>query len=173
MTTPKSEFRNDSGGVQGVVVIREGKEHGTALKPGESIWLTEEEQIATANAPKKDSDNPFQNGSLTLVTQAQEIANRRPIGDPQTGKNASSRETEEEAKARIAKQKAAAEKRKAEEAERTKRAQAQAEQPATPVEDSGATISPAGRPTHGKRGAGEEVATPEAVGAGAKTEAGE
>jgi hypothetical protein len=51
-----------------------------ALAPHATIWLSEEEQIATANACRKDEDNPFVNGDLELLTPATVVANRRPIG---------------------------------------------------------------------------------------------
>jgi hypothetical protein len=76
----KNEYRNDSEGVCGVIVIDNGKEKGIPVGPGDSVWLSEEERIATANAPAKDEDNPLANGTLTLVTPAAEIKNRRPIG---------------------------------------------------------------------------------------------
>jgi hypothetical protein len=79
--TERAEFRNDSGHVIGVVTRRaKGEMKGLPLQPGDSVWLDEEEQIATANAPRSDADNPFANGDLKLVTEPQEIVNRRQIG---------------------------------------------------------------------------------------------
>lgn len=79
--TERAEFRNDSGHVVGVSTRRaRGEMKGLAVQPGETIWLDEEEQIATANAPREDADNPFTNGDLTLVTEPKEIVNRRQIG---------------------------------------------------------------------------------------------
>lgn len=81
MSEAKSEFRNTTGYVVGVILYnQEGKAIGGAVKPHETIWLSEKERIATANAPKNDQDNPLANGALVLVTEAQQIANRRPIG---------------------------------------------------------------------------------------------
>lgn len=76
----KNEYRNDSPGVCGVVTIDDGRAKAIPVKPGDSIWLSEQERIATANAPKRDEDNPFTNGTLVLVTPAAEIRNRRDIG---------------------------------------------------------------------------------------------
>lgn len=77
----RSEFINESSGTVGVVLFdRRGERGGGVVKPGESIWLTEEEEVATANAPKKPSDNPFINGMLRMVTPAEQMVSKRPIG---------------------------------------------------------------------------------------------
>lgn len=79
---PKTEFENVSEGVLGVVVVDPdtGKAHGIAVKPGDSVWLSEQEEILTANAPKLDEHNPFTAGWLKLKTRATEMKSRRPIG---------------------------------------------------------------------------------------------
>lgn len=80
----KSEFENVSGGWVGVQVHDEGTRggfRGIAVPPGGRVWLDEEEQIATANKPREDKDNPFVNGHLQLTAAKQEMQNRRPIGD--------------------------------------------------------------------------------------------
>lgn len=81
--TTKSEFRNTRDFHIGVVLKREDGRtmKGMALEPGGRVWMDEEEQMATANAPRKESDNPFTNGDLELVQSATAKANRRPIGD--------------------------------------------------------------------------------------------
>lgn len=80
--TKKSEFRNTRKHHIGVVLKREdGKMKGSALEPEGRVWMDEEEQMATANAPRSESDNPFVNGDLELVQSARALANRRPIGD--------------------------------------------------------------------------------------------
>lgn len=77
----KDEWLNTGAGWIGVVVIDgRGDHHGEAVAPGRTVWLSEEEQIATANAPVNDEDNPFANGSLELQTRGAEIRNRRPYG---------------------------------------------------------------------------------------------
>jgi hypothetical protein len=59
-TVEKQQFRNESGGFIGVVKIdAKGEEKGDAVEPGETVWLTLAEQIATANAPRRPEDNPF------------------------------------------------------------------------------------------------------------------
>lgn len=79
--TERAEFRNDAGHVIGVSTKRaKGEMKSMGLLPGDTVWLDEEEQIATANAPRDDADNPFTNGHLTLVTEPKEIVNRRQIG---------------------------------------------------------------------------------------------
>jgi hypothetical protein len=81
VATERSEFRNDAGHVIGVITRRENNlMKSMALMPDQTVWLDEEEQIATANAPRFDDDNPFENGFLTLVTKAENIINRRRIG---------------------------------------------------------------------------------------------
>lgn len=97
---PKDEFRNTTNGFIGVITIDPtGKEKGVAVRPKSNIWLSEAEQILTANAPRLDKDNPFVNGSLELVTKAADVKNRRPIGDaaPQAAK-----ETPEEPQEEVA-----------------------------------------------------------------------
>jgi hypothetical protein len=79
--TSKDEFRNVTDGWLGVVTIdHTGKASGTSVEPGGSCFMTEEEQILTANAPRSDEDNPFTNGSLRLLRRGLEIKNRRPYG---------------------------------------------------------------------------------------------
>lgn len=76
----RDEFRNDSGGFLGVVTIdNRGDRHGVSVAPGDTVWLSEEEQIATANAPRSEADNPLTNGNLVLLTSGQEVKSRRPL----------------------------------------------------------------------------------------------
>lgn len=77
----RDEFVNTTTGWIGVVQIGpHGEQKGIAVAPGMSVWLTEDEQILTANAPVRDEDNPFTNGQLELRTQGAQIKNRRPYG---------------------------------------------------------------------------------------------
>lgn len=63
----KQCFRNDSPGWLGVVTIGpKGDDRGTSVAPGDLIWLSEAEQILTANAPRKAEDNPFIEQTLTF-----------------------------------------------------------------------------------------------------------
>lgn len=172
MAQQKSEFRNESGGVIGIVTIEPGgKIVPIALTPGFSCWLSEEEQIATANAPIRDEDNPFANGFLVKVTDAKDIKNRRPIGDTlDTPEGVEHKQRAEEARAaRDAENKAQAE----EEAARLAQAQEQAARPepakAPPrqsADETAAPPQPQGKAAEGTRASGEEVGTPEAVGKG-------
>lgn len=76
------KFRNDSGGVLGVLRKNaEGKLKGVALGIGDEVWLDRDEQIATAQAPKRPADNPFNNGGLTRLTEEGDQPLDRPIGD--------------------------------------------------------------------------------------------
>lgn len=85
MPTIKDQFRNDSGGVAGAVVFSErGDRLGLAVQPGDTVWLSEEEQAVTANAPRDPDDNPFINGTFSLVTEGKEIRNARPLRPPPT-----------------------------------------------------------------------------------------
>jgi len=82
--TTKDEFINTTDGWLGVVQLNHlGQALGASVEPGGSVFLTEEEQILTANAPREDKDNPFANGALKLRTRAVEIRNRRPFGAPE------------------------------------------------------------------------------------------
>lgn len=185
MAITKNEYANRSEGVCGVIVIDNGKSKGIAVKPGDSIWLSEEERIATANAPKKDDDNPFTNGTLVLVTPAAEIRNRRDIGadelpqgeeaalptpDPEAPALKSEPESEVPAEPtpEAIEAKAEAEKAKVE-AARQARAAAQAENPGKPVDETGAAVEPQGLPHQGQRAPKEEVATPKAPAKAAAT----
>jgi hypothetical protein len=78
----KDEFTNTTDGWLGVVQIDHmGAARGASVAPSGSVFLTEEEQILTANAPVDDADNPFINGALKLRTRGVEIRNRRPFGE--------------------------------------------------------------------------------------------
>lgn len=167
----KSEFRNDSEGQLGVVVIDNGKERGIAVAPGRTIWLSEDEQVLTANAPRREQDNPFINGNLTLITEASEVGNRRPIGtsapEPEPEPENSEPESEPSEDEADPKQ-AQAEAKKQADAKRAARAKKQAEAGARPTDGPEADIGPSGHVRTGKRAAGEEVATPEAATAAAE-----
>lgn len=167
MAEARSEFQNESGGFVGVTFIEEGKRRGGSVPPGESVWLTEEEQIATANAPRRDEDNPFTNGFLKLVTPATQIANRRPIGDPGDAaqpepSEGAQAEAAEQAQEAAERRRVAEEQKKAEEERRLAKAREQATSPGRPTEETGAAVSPQGTPEVGKRAPQEEVGTPEA-----------
>lgn len=176
----KAEFQNTGAGVVGVTTIEPGtgKHKGIAVSPGATVWLSEEEQIATANAPRRDADNPFVNGSLTLKTEPKQIANRRPIGHSDTAEQVP--QTEEQkaaAEEATAKQREDADKaRQAEEeqqearrqrlAEQEEEAQKQATAGARPVDPTQHDVAPSGqpkparsaRPTQG--GGGQQKAAP-------------
>lgn len=171
MPQPKTEFRNDSGGITGVVTIEPGgKEVGIPVQPGATVWLSEDEQIATANAPVRDEDNPFINGTLTKVTDAADIRNRRPIGDNADSPEAAEqkRKAEEDAAARKAANEAQAESEKARLAAAQQQATAPQPQKAPPgqgaADETAAPPQPQGSQAQGSRAASEEVGTPEAVG---------
>lgn len=79
----KHLFRNNSPGVVGYTFYDEtNKRRGGAVQPGESVWLTERDCVATASAPKDSADNPLDNGNLTYVTSEGDPEHARPIGIP-------------------------------------------------------------------------------------------
>lgn len=177
----KSGFTNKSGGHCGVILIQNGQEKGYAVRPDEEVFLTAEEQVLTANAPKHGKDNPFENGSLILTTPARQLVNRRPIGDPSAfGDDAEQPEGDPAAREQAEKRRAAEAARAEAESKRQAEAQKQGEQGAQPrrsrppakpegqgavpepqPEETGQKPQPAGD-AEGERASAEEVATPEA-----------
>lgn len=78
---PQSKFTNVSGGVAGAVKLdHEGHAKGVAVFPNESVWLTEKEEILTANAPRNEADNPFVNGTFRCDVKSADAGHARPIG---------------------------------------------------------------------------------------------
>lgn len=74
----KQSFRNDSPGWLSVRVI--GADNKVTSRPvaqGDIVWLTEQEQILTANAPRRPEDNPFIPQMLTFgVDEAGNVIER-------------------------------------------------------------------------------------------------
>lgn len=69
----RAEFRNTTNGWIGAIRLDgRGEEKPIAVAPGDTVWLSQEEQELTANAPRRPEDNPF---------LAQPFENR----DPNTG----------------------------------------------------------------------------------------
>lgn len=69
----KQQFKNATQGWIGAVSIGpKGDEGGVAVEPGGTVWLSEAEQILTANAPRHAEDNPF-------------IEQTHIVSDPETG----------------------------------------------------------------------------------------
>jgi hypothetical protein len=137
----RDEFVNTTEGWIGAVKIGpHGEQRGMAIGPHGNVWLSEDEQILTANAPRADADNPFLERTippeepgglvtklpplLQLRTKGVEIKSRRPFG-------ADAQEPEQP-----------------DEAEQ---------------EETGAAPLPEGEPAEGTRPAEEEVATPNVV----------
>lgn len=83
MSTPtilKDQFRNDSPGVIGAVSVNNrGEVQGIPVYPGDTVWLSDEEQVLTANSPRDPADNPLINGSFTLIAEQGEFKNARPV----------------------------------------------------------------------------------------------
>ena len=60
MAEEREQFENTTGGYIGACQIdRRGEHRWIAVAPGERVWLSEEERVATANAPRAATDNPF------------------------------------------------------------------------------------------------------------------
>lgn len=56
----KQQFQNTTDGWIGAVQISvKGEELGVPVEPGGTVWLSEAEQILTANAPRDPAHNPF------------------------------------------------------------------------------------------------------------------
>lgn len=71
MPIQKQQFRNNLDGYVGAVVIGpRGDDRGVAVEPGGSVWLSEEEQVLTANAPRRPEDNPFVEQTFIVTDQA-------------------------------------------------------------------------------------------------------
>lgn len=182
MAQTGTEFKNHSGGVLGVIKRdADGKLKGTSVGIEETIWLTEDEQVATANAPKRPENNPFTNGFLKVETEEGEIANRRPLrpaegetpvaasppepveGEQADGEvNATATEEQVAAKARAEAKKIAAEdSAKAQQAAAAKAAAQRATQPKEPADQGQAKPPATAKPSsaQGTRPATEAVAT--------------
>ncbi len=71
--TQQQQFRNNLHGWMGVVKIGpKGDDRGASVRPGGTVWLSEAEQVLTANAPRDPKDNPF-------------VEQEWPVEDPETG----------------------------------------------------------------------------------------
>lgn len=69
----KQQFKNNTSGWIGATVIApNGQERGISVEPEGTVWLSEAEQVLTANAPRKAKDNPF-------------IEQTQVVTDPTTG----------------------------------------------------------------------------------------
>jgi hypothetical protein len=66
----KQQFRNQTDGWIGAVAIGpKGDDRGVAVEPGGTVWLSEAEQVLTANAPRRPQDNPFIEQTLVRTNQ--------------------------------------------------------------------------------------------------------
>lgn len=76
----KQAFRNDSPGWIGVTVIGpEGRPKGKGVEPGDIVWLSEQEQILTANAPRRAEDNPFVEQTLYFGVNGEGVPVERTV----------------------------------------------------------------------------------------------
>lgn len=66
----RAKFRNTSGGSVGYVKIdARGERKGMLARPGEEIWLTQQEIIETAEAPRNPEDSPFEPGRTAVIDE--------------------------------------------------------------------------------------------------------
>lgn len=80
MAQVKDKFLNRGEGYVGVVTLAgNGERQPIAVAPGDEVWLSEEEQALTANAPRDPADNVLGNGTLELVTEGVDIKHARPL----------------------------------------------------------------------------------------------
>jgi hypothetical protein len=143
----KSKFKNTGSGVAGAIQLdHQNQAKGVAVYPGESVWLSEQEQVLTAQAPRHEEDNPFTNGTFTLEVKAEDVTTSRPIGDHQADPAEKAMLDAE----RAAKEAAAAE----EEADITDESKSMS----APAPETGAGEMPAGDPPEGVRAEHEEMA---------------
>jgi hypothetical protein len=76
----RDEFVNDAGSTIGVVTVdHRGEPNAKPVLSGETVWLSREEQILTANAPRNEADNVLVNGKLRKITSGVDIESRRPL----------------------------------------------------------------------------------------------
>lgn len=61
MEEKRAKFRNESSGRCGVIKIdARGERKALSVAPGEEVWLTQQEIIETAEAPRQAKDSPFE-----------------------------------------------------------------------------------------------------------------
>lgn len=63
------------------VYDRDNRETSVPLQSGETVWLTRDERILTAHAPREERNNPFTNGDLIRIEEEPDSATGRSIGD--------------------------------------------------------------------------------------------
>jgi hypothetical protein len=168
MSQVKDKFTNKSAGTVGVVTVDSRGEHkAIAVKPDHDVWLTHEEQILTANAPRNESDNPLTNGALFLSASNVDMGSARPLRpvEPPPAPEV----PEDLPPAAEAPQEPAPEPEapapEPEVAPEEPEAEPEVEAPAEEQTETGAAPTPAGPPPEGDFAPNEEVATPAAVAA--------
>lgn len=56
----KSKFRNTTNGFLGAITIdHRGERKGISIPPGDDVWLSDDEILETAEAPRDPVDSPF------------------------------------------------------------------------------------------------------------------
>lgn len=80
----RAKFRNGSDGRVGVVKIdARGDRTAIDVAPGEEVWLTQQEIIETAEAPRQAKDSPFEPRKVAVVDEesGQQVrdANDEPV----------------------------------------------------------------------------------------------
>jgi hypothetical protein len=66
----RAKFRNRSTGRVGVIKIKAtGERHAISVAPGEEVWLTQQEIIESAEAPRQAKDSPFEPRRIRVVDE--------------------------------------------------------------------------------------------------------
>jgi hypothetical protein len=66
----RAKFRNRSTGRVGVIKIKAtGERHAISVAPGEEVWLTQQEIIESAEAPRQAKDSPFEPRRVPVIDE--------------------------------------------------------------------------------------------------------
>lgn len=74
----KRQYQNNTLGWLGVVVLDpQGKAVGISVEPQGTVWLSDEEAILTARAPRDPKDNPFEETTFMEIVPGGEAVERK------------------------------------------------------------------------------------------------
>lgn len=66
----RAKFRNRSDGRVGVIKIKAtGERHAISVAPGEEVWLTQQEIIESAEAPRQAKNSPFEPRKVPVIDE--------------------------------------------------------------------------------------------------------
>ncbi len=156
----RQQFKNESGGWQGVVIIGPRNEpRGIAVAPDDTVWLTEDEQELTANAPRRPENNPFIPQTVVrrnAETDAEENVEITPLVPVNEGRFIPAQERP--TPGLVGKEPAEA----PTEAPKVPTVPPRAAKAAEAAEETGAAVPPPSSPPEGEFARDEEVGTPDA-----------